>query len=117
MSILDQVSPAAPAMRGMTVVQARRALSEMFRRAGLDSPELDARLLTGHALGLDHTGLMIEAARPITDASPSRDLWPAVIAHSHEQARWTWLDLGLAAALLVGVALQPQWLWLLAYHF
>jgi release factor glutamine methyltransferase len=48
-------------------VQARRALSEMFRRAGLDSPELDARLLTGHALGLDHTGLTIEASRPITD--------------------------------------------------
>lgn len=67
MTILDQASPAAPAMRGMTVVQARRALSEMFRRAGLDSPELDARLLTGHALGLDHTGLTIEASRPITD--------------------------------------------------
>jgi release factor glutamine methyltransferase len=67
MTILDQAAPAAPAMRGMTVVQARRALSEMFRRAGLDSPELDARLLTGHALGLDHTGLTIEASRPITD--------------------------------------------------
>jgi release factor glutamine methyltransferase len=67
MTILDQASRAAPAIRGMTVVQARRALSEMFRRAGLDSPELDARLLTGHALGLDHTGLTIEASRPITD--------------------------------------------------
>jgi release factor glutamine methyltransferase len=67
MSILDHPSPTAPAMRGLTVVQARRSLSDMFRRAGLDSPELDARLLTGHALGLDHTGLMIESGRPITD--------------------------------------------------
>jgi release factor glutamine methyltransferase len=67
MSMLDQASPAKPATRGMTVVQARRALSEMFRRSGLDSPELDARLLTGHALGLDHTGLTIEAGRLIGD--------------------------------------------------
>ena len=67
MTILDHASAAQPAMRGMTVVQARRALTEAFRRAGLDSPELDARLLTGHALGLDHTGLTIEASRPITD--------------------------------------------------
>jgi len=68
MSMLDQASPAQqPATRGMTVVQARRTLGDMFRRAGLDSPELDARLLTGHALGLDHTGLTIEAARFISD--------------------------------------------------
>jgi release factor glutamine methyltransferase len=65
--MLDHTSPAAPATRGMTVVQARRMLGEMFRRAGLDSPELDARLLTGHALGLDHTGLTIEAGRLIGD--------------------------------------------------
>jgi release factor glutamine methyltransferase len=67
MSMLDQTSPGVPATRGMTIVQARRMLSEMFRRAGLDSPELDARLLTGRALGLDHTGLTIEAGRLIGD--------------------------------------------------
>ena len=71
MSMLDQTSQAKPTTRGttlgMTVVQARRALSEMFRRSGLDSPELDARLLTGHALGLDHTGLTIEAGRLVSD--------------------------------------------------
>ncbi len=67
MSILDQASPALPAIRGVTVVEARRTLTEIFRRAGIESPELDARLLTGHALGLDHTGLTIEAGRTITD--------------------------------------------------
>ena len=35
----------------------------MFRGAGLDSPELDARLLVGHALGLDHTALTSGAGR------------------------------------------------------
>jgi release factor glutamine methyltransferase len=47
----------------MTVAQARRALTDAFRHAELDSPELDARLLVGHALGLDHTALTIESAR------------------------------------------------------
>jgi len=45
------------ALRGASVAQARRALAERFRAAGLDSPELDARILIGHALGLDHAGL------------------------------------------------------------
>ena len=47
----------------MTVAQARRALTDVFRQAELDSPELDARLLVGHALGLDHTALTIESGR------------------------------------------------------
>ena len=50
---------------GMTVAQARRALTEAFRQAELDSPELDARLLVGHALGLDHTGLTIDSGRSL----------------------------------------------------
>jgi len=53
--------------RGATIAQARRALAEAFRRAGLDSPELDARLLTGHALGLDHARLAAESDRELSD--------------------------------------------------
>jgi len=53
--------------RGATIAQARRTLAEAFRRAGLDSPELDARLLTGHALGLDHTALTVESDRELSD--------------------------------------------------
>lgn len=50
---------------GMTLIQARRALTDAFAAAGLDSPELDARLLAGHALGLDHTALMIDGERSL----------------------------------------------------
>ncbi len=46
-----------------TVAAARRALAESFRAAALDSPELDARILVGHALGLDHAALAAAAAR------------------------------------------------------
>lgn len=51
----------------LTVAQARRALADAFRQAALDSPELDARLLVGHALGLDHTALTIESGRSLGD--------------------------------------------------
>jgi release factor glutamine methyltransferase len=49
----------------MTIAQARRTLTEQFRAAGLDTPELDARLLVGHALGLDHTALATESSRAL----------------------------------------------------
>jgi release factor glutamine methyltransferase len=47
----------------LTVSAARRALTAQFRAAGLDSPELDARILVGHALSLDHAGLAAAAKR------------------------------------------------------
>ncbi len=48
-----------------TVAAARRALAAKFRAAGLDSPELDARILVGHALGLDHAALVAAGARTL----------------------------------------------------
>ncbi|MBX9824552.1 MAG: peptide chain release factor N(5)-glutamine methyltransferase [Xanthobacteraceae bacterium] len=72
MEILAQALRAPRLASGMTVVEARRALTDAFRRAGLDSPELDARLLTGHALGLDHTGLVIEANRDLRSDEASQ---------------------------------------------
>ena len=57
----------------MTIAQARRALADAFRQAGLDSPELDARLLAGHALALDHAGLAAESTRRL-DGSAARAL-------------------------------------------
>lgn len=56
-------------LRGASVAHARRALAEQFRAAGIESPELDARILIGHALGLDHTGLASAAAQQIPDAA------------------------------------------------
>ena len=40
-----------------TVAEVRRAIAEKFRNAGLETPDLDARILAGHALGLDHAAL------------------------------------------------------------
>jgi release factor glutamine methyltransferase len=50
-----------------TVDEARRVLAASFRDAGLDSPDLDARILVGHALSLDHAGV-VSAARRVLGA-------------------------------------------------
>jgi release factor glutamine methyltransferase len=59
---------AAPpdALAGASVDAARRRLARRFRAHGLDAPALDARILVGHALGLDHTGLAAQANRVLT---------------------------------------------------
>jgi release factor glutamine methyltransferase len=59
-------------LRSATVAQARLTLAGQFRAAGLDTPELDARVLVGHALGLDHAGLATAAAQPLADAAAAR---------------------------------------------
>jgi release factor glutamine methyltransferase len=51
---------------GISIEAARRALASKFRSHGLDAPELAARVLVAHALGLDHAGLMAQAARALT---------------------------------------------------
>ena len=51
----------------VSIAGARRALAHMFAAAGLDTPALDARVLVGHALQLDHTAL-VGAAERVLDA-------------------------------------------------
>lgn len=51
---------------GQTVEMARRALTARFKSGRIESAELDARILTGHALGLDLTGLISAAQRQLT---------------------------------------------------
>jgi release factor glutamine methyltransferase len=51
---------------GQTVESARRLLTARFKSRAVDSAELDARILVGAALGLDLTGLIAAASRPLT---------------------------------------------------
>lgn len=54
--------------RGLTVEAARRELTRRLRDHAIDTPELDARTLTGAVLGLDLTGLATAAARRVNDS-------------------------------------------------
>jgi release factor glutamine methyltransferase len=56
----------APLDQQSSIATARRSLAKSFRRHGLATPELDARLLVAYALGLDHAGLAAQAARALT---------------------------------------------------
>jgi release factor glutamine methyltransferase len=51
-----------------TIAQARRAAADQLRERGFDSPDLDARLLVSHALGLDHAALIAQSARRLSVA-------------------------------------------------
>jgi len=101
------VSSNAP-LAGLTVEAARRALATQFKAGGIDSPELDARLLIGAVLNLDHTGLAVQAARRVTEdeASTISSFTQRRIAHEpvarilgHKEF-WG-LDLRLSDATLV----------------
>lgn len=50
----------------LTVARARRLLADNLRGSGIESPETDARILVGHALGLDRTALVSSADRILT---------------------------------------------------
>jgi release factor glutamine methyltransferase len=51
---------------GHTVDAVRRALTARFKSGGIDSAELDARMLVGAILGLDLTGTITAAGRLLT---------------------------------------------------
>ena len=53
---------------GVALTAARRRLADSLRQQGVESADLDARLLIGHALGLDHTALAAAADRMLAAA-------------------------------------------------
>jgi release factor glutamine methyltransferase len=92
----------------LTVAQARRTWADAFRSGGIDMPELDARLLVGHALGLDHAALAASAGRILGAAEASAIAALARRRLAHEPVarilgvREFWsLDLRVDAATLV----------------
>jgi release factor glutamine methyltransferase len=92
----------------MTVDRVRREWAQRFRAGGIDSPELDARILVGHALGLDHAGLAAAGARTlaVAEAGAIARLAQRRLAHEpvarivgHKEF-WS-LDLHVGPAVLV----------------
>lgn len=60
---------------------------------------------------------LLRSAMPPTDeAVATRDVWLRLSARFERTPRWSYVDLGLAAAVAVTFLIFPEWLWLLAYH-
>lgn len=53
-------------LAGANVDAARRLVAARLREAGIETPELDARILAGAVLGLDLTGLLSAASRELS---------------------------------------------------
>ena len=60
--------------------------------------------------------LLRAAVPPSTGDGPTHDVWPQVASRFEQHRRWSYLDLGLAAAVVATFAIFPEWLWPLAYH-
>jgi release factor glutamine methyltransferase len=58
----------ASSVNTRTIADARRAWAAQFRAGGIESPDLDARILVGHALGLDHAELAAAPGRMLDGA-------------------------------------------------
>ena len=67
-----QLSQVTESFTGLSVDAARRTLAARLKRDAIDSAELDARILVGAALGLDLTGLIAAAARPVVAEEAAR---------------------------------------------
>jgi release factor glutamine methyltransferase len=93
---------------GITVAAARRRLADAFRRADLDTPELDARVLVAHALGVDHAAMLAAADRRLSPqqaadiaALAARRLARAPVARIVGAKEFWGLEFRLNAATLV----------------
>lgn len=57
---------------GLSIEAARRRLATTLRDAAIETPELDARLLVGHATALDLTGMAVAARRLLSAQEAAR---------------------------------------------
>jgi release factor glutamine methyltransferase len=57
---------------GASIAATRRRIAAELRAAGVESAQVDARILIGHALGLDHAGLVANAERNLSATETER---------------------------------------------
>jgi len=60
--------------------------------------------------------LLRGAMPPSNDSGPARNLWPALAQRVDRGPEWSYVDLSLAAAVVVALVSFPELIWLMAYH-
>ena len=65
----------------------------------------------------ERLGELLRAAMPPSGTDDSlRDLWPSLASRLDRGPAWSFVDVGLAAAVAITLLMFPEWLWVLAYH-
>lgn len=65
----------------------------------------------------EHIKNLLRAAMPPAEQDVvAPKVWPRLSDRFERRTRWSYVDLGLAAAVTVGFLIFPEWLWLLAYN-
>ena len=63
---------------------------------------------------------LLRSSLPPASDTRNADLWPRLLARAAAPPAWSWLDAGLAAAVVAGIltalAIRPDWILMLAYH-
>ncbi len=102
------MTPRPALQHGATIAAARRTLTDSLREANLDSPDLDARLLIGHALGLEHAALVSSSDRILTapeialiESFGARRLRHEPVAHILGRKEFWGLEFTVSADVLV----------------
>jgi hypothetical protein len=62
------------------------------------------------------TSMVRSAFPPTPDAGPSRDLWPRVVDRMRSRPEPDWIEIALAALVVLLLMIFPEWLSVLAYH-
>lgn len=60
--------------------------------------------------------LLRSALPPADRPGPSRDLWPQVVSRIEASPAWSWLDTGVAVAVIIALLVFPKALLLIAFH-
>jgi release factor glutamine methyltransferase len=76
-------SPRGTSLGSLSIEATRRLTAQRFKQRGLESAELEARLIVGYALGLDHVALAAQARRLLTprEAAMVAELAERRLAH------------------------------------
>jgi len=65
----------------------------------------------------ERLGEVLRGAIPAVSAvQAAPDVWDSIVSRFDRSPRPSVLDLGLAAAVVALLLMNPEWIWLLVYH-
>lgn len=61
--------------------------------------------------------LLREALPPLPARGASGELWERLEQRERPMRNGSWVDLGIAAAVVLALSVSPRWIWILLFYF